>query len=476
MKPQRSIRRFLLTGILTLVGGSLVLSAFIGYLEASHEMEELFDARLAQSSRITNQLLISYINHTKTLPADGTIYEDWEQRNPGTRPHEQGINLSGEDRDITPYGHEFERNLTFQLIDSDGVILLRSPSAPVTPMVKLAIGFETMHIDRHQWRTFTLYNDKQHTWLIVAERDDERGELASKMATLTMLPLFITLPFLLGLLWWLITRGLAPLRQLVKAVSERHPANLDPLDLELQVQEITPLTNEINRLMHTLADTLEREKQFTNEAAHELRTPLAVLRIHSENALAAQDEASRRHSLGKMLIALDRSDRLLRQLLTQARIDNQQDPVLERVDLGQLLQGSLATLAPLALQKDQQLSLDVEGQTEVMGQPTLLDLLFSNLIDNALRYTQAKGEISVRVEQLGKRVRVEIRDNGPGIPAEAMARLCERFFRVNPQQGDGVGLGMAIVRSIAELHRAELDIHNGPEGGLVVKVILDGIP
>ncbi|EOD54237.1 ATP-binding protein, partial [Aeromonas molluscorum] len=316
---------------------------------------------------------------------------------------------------------------------------------------------------------------KQHTWLIVAERDDERGELASKMATLTMLPLFITLPFLLGLLWWLVTRGLAPLRQLVKAVSERHPANLEPLDLALQVKEITPLTNEINRLMHTLADTLEREKQFTNEAAHELRTPLAVLRIHSENALAAQDETSRRHSLGKMLLALDRSDRLLRQLLTQARIDNQQDPVLERIDLGQLLQGSLATLAPLALQKDQQLSLDVDGQVDVMGQPTLLDLLFSNLIDNALRYTQAKGEIAVRVEQMGKRARVEIRDNGPGIPAEAMARLCERFFRVNPQQGDGVGLGMAIVRSIAELHRAELDIHNGAEGGLVVIVILDGI-
>ncbi|MGK4475511.1 ATP-binding protein [Aeromonas molluscorum] len=475
MTPQRSIRSFLLTGILTLVGGSLLLSAFIGYLESSHEMEELFDARLAQSARITNQLLISYIDHTKTLPANGTIYEDWEQRNPGTHPNEKGMNLSGEDRDVTPYGHEFERNLTFQLVDNNGVVLLRSPSAPVTPMVKLTIGFETLNIDRHQWRTFTLYNDKQHTWLIVAERDDERGELASKMATLTMLPLFITLPFLLGLLWWLVTRGLAPLRQLVKAVSERHPANLEPLDLALQVKEITPLTNEINRLMHTLADTLEREKQFTNEAAHELRTPLAVLRIHSENALAAQNETSRRHSLGKMLLALDRSDRLLRQLLTQARIDNQQDPVLERIDLGQLLQGSLATLAPLALQKDQLLSLDVDGQVDVMGQPTLLDLLFSNLIDNALRYTQAKGEIAVRVEQMGKRVRVEIRDNGPGIPAEAMARLCERFFRVNPQQGDGVGLGMAIVRSIAELHRAELDIHNGAEGGLVVIVILDGI-
>ncbi len=180
----------------------------------------------------------------------------------------------------------------------------------------------------------------------MAERDDERSELASKMATLAMLPLLITLPFLLGLLWWLISRGLAPLRQLAQAIGERHPANLSPLTLKIRAQELTPLTNEINRLMHALADTIEREKQFTNEAAHELRTPLAVLRIHSENALAAEDAESRQHSLQKMLLALDRSDRLLRQLLTQARIDNQQGLELTELNLNQLLQGTLATLAP----------------------------------------------------------------------------------------------------------------------------------
>ena len=181
----------------------------------------------------------------------------------------------------------------------------------------------------------------------MAERDDER----SKMATLAMLPLLITLPFLLGLLWWLISRGLAPLRQLAQAIGERHPANLSPLTLKIRAQELTPLTNEINRLMHALADTIEREKQFTNEAAHELRTPLAVLRIHSENALAAEDAESRQHSLQKMLLALDRSDRLLRQLLTQARIDNQQGLELTELNLNQLLQGTLATLAPIALKR-----------------------------------------------------------------------------------------------------------------------------
>ncbi|MGL5843556.1 MAG: ATP-binding protein [Aeromonas hydrophila] len=472
MTRPRSIRRFLLSGILALVSASLAISALIGYLEANHEMEELFDARLAQSSRITNQLLSRYLEQNGELPANGTVYQDWEQHNPDQWQKDTSFNLRGEDREFTPFGHEFERNLYFQLLSEQGHILLRSPSAPSQPLGALTPGFNNVTKDNHKWRTFTLYNQDEHTWLIVAERDDERSELASKMATLAMLPLLITLPFLLGLLWWLISRGLAPLRQLAQAIGERHPANLSPLTLKIRAQELTPLTNEINRLMHALADTIEREKQFTNEAAHELRTPLAVLRIHSENALAAEDAESRQHSLQKMLLALDRSDRLLRQLLTQARIDNQQGLELTELNLNQLLQGTLATLAPIALKKDQQLSLEGTEQLTVMGQATLLELMFSNLIDNALRYTQAQGEIAVEARQEGHRVRVDIRDNGPGIPTAALSRLCERFFRVNPQQGDGVGLGMAIVSRIAQLHGADLDIHNRPEGGLEVSVLL----
>jgi two-component system, OmpR family, sensor histidine kinase QseC len=472
MSRVRSIRRFLLSGILALVSVSLAVSGLIGYLEANHEMEELFDARLAQSARITNQLLLGYMEQHQRLPADGAIYEEWEQSAPEQYQKDPSLNLLARDREFTPYGHEFERNLYFQLLSEQGAILLRSPSAPRQPLTTLERGFNSETKDHHEWRTFTLYNEEQRTWLIVAERDDERGELASTMATLTMLPLFITLPFLLGLLWWLISAGLSPLRQVAQAISERHPANLSPLNLTIRAEELAPLVNEINRLMHTLADTIEREKQFTNEAAHELRTPLAVLRIHSENVMAAEDDASREQALGKMLLALDRSDRLIRQLLTQARIDNQQAPALNKLDLSLLLQSTLANLAPLALKKGQQLSLEGAEHLQVMGQAVLLDLMFSNLIDNALRYTPDNGEIAVVIEAEGNRVRVDVRDSGPGIPTAALSRLCERFYRVNPQQGDGVGLGMAIVRRIAELHGADLDIHNRPHGGLEVSIWL----
>ncbi len=188
--------------------------------------------------------------------------------------------------------------------------------------------------------------------------------------------------------------------------------------------------------------------------------------------MTAEDDQSREQALRKMLLALDRSDRLIRQLLTQARIDNQQSPALTALPLFPLLQSTLATLAPIALKKDQQLSLEGAEQVQVMGQAMLLELMFGNLIDNALRYTQVGGEVAVVVSQVGNRIRVDVRDNGPGIPTAALSRLCERFFRVNPQQGDGVGLGMAIVSRIAQLHGADLDIHNRPEGGLEVSVLL----
>lgn len=472
MTRVRSIRRFLLSGILALVSVSLAVSGFIGYLEANHEMEELFDARLAQSARITNQLLKGYMAQHSRLPEGGAIYQEWEQNAPEPYQKDTSLNLLARDREFTPYGHEFERNLYFQLLNEQGEILVRSPSAPTQPLTTLERGFNSETKDHHEWRTFTLYNEEEGTWLIAAERDDERGELASTMATLTMLPLFITLPFLLSLLWWLISTGLSPLRQVAQAISERHPANLSPLNLTIKARELTPIVNEINRLMHTLADTIAREKQFTNEAAHELRTPLAVLRIHSENLMAAEDQQERDQALHKMLLALDRSDRLIRQLLTQARIDNQQSLALTPLDLSTLLQGALAALAPLALKKGQQLSLEGEEHLQVMGQSVLMDLMFSNLIDNALRYTPADGEIAVVVTAEGNRVRVDVRDSGPGIPAAALSRLCERFFRVNPQQGDGVGLGMAIVSRIAELHGADLDVHNRPHGGLEVSIWL----
>lgn len=467
----RSMRRTLLTGVFLVVSSSMGISALLGFFSASHEMEELFDARLAQSARITERLLLRYL---ETLPAQntrGVIYQEWESEYPNAKLDSKGLGMDN-DRHLTSYGHEFERNLAFQLVADDGTLLLRSPSAPPLQQEDLRAGFGQIQQNHHTWRTFTLHNEARRSWLVVAERDDERRELAGKMSAVSMLPLIITLPLLLGLLWILVSRAVSPLSQLARAIAERHPANLTPLQIPQRSKEVGLLIGELNRLMHTVQDTLERERQFTNEAAHELRTPLAVLRLYSETARSAEDEEQRNQALGKMLTALDRSDRLLRQLLTQARLDNQQQLESHPLDLREVLRETLANLAPLALKKDQLIGLEAEQPLQISGQSTLLDLLFTNLIDNAIRYTPVKGEITVSLQQEGHLAIVRIEDNGPGVPTELLPRLSERFFRVNPQLADGVGLGMAIVQRIALLHHAKIEIRNRPQGGLEVSVSL----
>lgn len=469
----RSIRRFLILGILLMVGASLAISALIGYLDAVHEAEELFDARLAQSARLTGRMLANYLDRSGPVPPDGRLYEDWESQHPEAATPDTPTE---EDDEATPFGHAYEHKLYFQLADAAGKLLLRSPNAPAAFPAERQPGFFHQRHDGHDWRSFTLHDPERQTWLIVAERDDVRGELAGKIASRTMLPLLITLPFLLIMLWRLVAHATQPLTQLIHAISERHPANLNPLTLKRPIVELLPLTNEINRLMRALADTLEREKQFTNEAAHELRTPLAVLRIHGENALATQDPAIREQSLQKMLRALDRGDRMIRQLLTLARIDNQQAIELETLELNTLLRESVATLAPLALQKNQELAFESDRPVQVRGQAILLGLLFSNLIDNAIRYTPEGGEILVILKQEGDWARVQICDSGPGVAPELLPRLSERFFRINPQQGDGAGLGLSIVQKVAQLHEASLELRNREKSGLEVSLLLRCAP
>ena len=330
-----SIRRRMIFGVLLVVGSTLTVSGLIGYHDARYETEELFDARLAQSAHVLHPLLLKQLQTQPDSPVGAALYDPW-QTTPETSADE-----------ATPLGHTYESKLYFQLLDAQGQMRLRSPHAPL--VASAAIGFGHVSHDGHRWRTFTLHQDG--VWLTVADRDDVRNEMAEKIGRQILNPFLLALPVLLLMLWWLVNTGMRPLTRLIAAIGERHPANLNPLTISQPMQELLPLTDEINRLMRALAETLEHEKQFTNVAAHELRTPLAVLRIHGENALNSADAASREQSLQKMLAAIDRGDRLLRQLLTQARIDNQQAIEQETVDLAQLLREAMAELAPLALKK-----------------------------------------------------------------------------------------------------------------------------
>jgi two-component system sensor histidine kinase QseC len=229
----------------------------------------------------------------------------------------------------------------------------------------------------------------------------------------------------------------------------------------------------LNRLLQQLNTLLEREKRFLADAAHELRTPLAVLRIHAQNALDAPDPADRTEALRQMLHGVDRATRLVAQLLTLARLEpNAAQLKLQQVDLQAFVRNELAELIPLALERDQDLMLNTDemGDYRLQADATSLGVLLQNLVGNAIQYTPLHGRITVQLKDARDMVEVQVHDSGPGVPAAMRDKLFERFFREG--SGTGAGLGLSIVQRIVELHRGSIALEDSPLGGLGVRVRL----
>jgi signal transduction histidine kinase len=228
----------------------------------------------------------------------------------------------------------------------------------------------------------------------------------------------------------------------------------------------------LNALFDRLRTSLEQERRFTADAAHELRTPLAAVKTQAQVALGATGEDERSRALGNVVAGTDRATRLVEQLLVLARLDPQKVlPHGQTVDLHELARQGVAELAPAAAAKGVEVSLAAGDAAPVAGDAVLLAVLLRNLLDNAVRYTPAGGEVEVSVRRTTGGVSLAVVDNGPGIPEAERGRVFERFHRVLGSGEEGSGLGLSIVRRIADLHRASVSLDAGPGGrGLRVEV------
>jgi len=276
------------------------------------------------------------------------------------------------------------------------------------------------------------------------------------------------------LVYFSVRRSLRPLEELASAVAARSPDNLNVLAEPQTLREAQPLVAALNRLLTRLAATLDNERRFTADAAHELRTPLAAVKIQAQVALASTDAADHQHALRQVLAGADRATRLVEQLLRLARLDPlARLPQAQTLDLAQLAASIASDMQAQASARQQQLSVHAPSAAiQVQGDADLLGVALRNLVENALRYTPPGGEIEIRIETSDQHPRLAVCDNGPGVNAEEAPRLLERFYRgqasTNPQSNaaDGSGLGLAIVQRIAELHGAQLSIENRTIGGL----------
>jgi two-component system, OmpR family, sensor histidine kinase QseC len=411
------------------------------YYDARHEFEEILDAHLAQSAT----LLIVQASHE---------FDEIETEH-------------------APLLHKYSRRVAFQVWDEGNELRLHSLNAPSQPLASIEQGFSNSVIEGKHWRVFSTRDDSGKHLIHVAELTEVRDELANGIAGNLLMPLLVSLPLLAVLLWFAVARGLSPLVKLTDEVAQREPDNLAPLNVETAPNEVVPLIERLNKLFGRMAASLKKERRFTADAAHELRTPVAGIKAQAQVAKAASNEAERNHALDNAILGCDRAAHLIEQLLTLARLDNLGDDMTESCSLRAIAAEVIAAIAPTALNQNIRLEL-TEGDDEVVrGNPVLLKIMLRNLIDNAVRHTLSGTSVWVSIGNEQGQSCLSVNDNGAGLAQADIAKLTERFYRPvsTTGSGSGSGLGLSIVKSIAEIHHATLTITPHKTGsGLSVSV------
>ena len=433
-KPAPSLRARLTGALLLAVLAFAALQAAVTYRTARAETEALFDA---QMQRIALSL-------SGRLGA-GALSDDAPAAD-------------------TPAARE----MIIQIWRADGVMLYRSPQGRLLPP-QTVIGFSDTVAGGEPYRIYALRTATQVVQ--VAQQTEARGRMAGQLALRAVLPVALLAPVLMLIVWWVVGRAIGPIERVRRQVAARRPDDLAPLPTAGLPAEVRPLVGEMNGLLTRLSDAWDALTHFTADAAHELRSPLAALRLQAQSLQRAPDDATRAIATERLLAGIDRATRLVEQLLALARQEGAGEGAeLVSLDLTALARNALADAEPEAARHAIALTLDAPTAHVVLrADEAALAVLLRNLLGNALRHTPPGGQVRVGVREEASVIDLTVEDSGPGIAPDERARVLDRFYRVPGTPGHGSGLGLAIVRAIAERHGAALTLDASPTlGGLRV--------
>jgi two-component system, OmpR family, sensor histidine kinase QseC len=447
-----SIRRRLVLLVLAsivLIWGIALISS---YRQAKREVGEWEGARLTEIAQILALLDPSNLNTLAKARID--VREEEKGGEPGAS--------DSDDDDALP------RDALFQVRGANGEVLAGSPGLrnlhawdlPVPP----ASGAQDMMLGGQMWHTFTLRDTALGHTVRVFEQANTRSDLVSGVASRIARPTLIALPVLALLVWLSIGWSLAPLRTLSGAIRARDINRLEPVDIGHVPTEVRPLVDAINLVLSRLGHSIERERAFTADAAHELKTPLAAIKVQAQVALAESNVALRQLAMQRVVQGVDRTARLAEQLLLLARLDVHEKMSAAPLKLAVVARDALLANERNAQQKDIRVTLAADQQAEIYAEPVLIGILLDNLLDNAIKYGRAGGSLEVAVRQADNRVDLTVRDDGPGVAHSDLAHLTNRFFRATDTQASGSGLGLSIVARIAEHFDAGLRFGPGIGG------------
>jgi two-component system, OmpR family, sensor kinase len=433
-----SIRRQLLVWLLALVIVGVGFAGWLIYRQALAEANELFDYQLEQIAAALPSEPFSSVLQSNSDSDEGVVIQIWNR---------------------------------------NGVLMYYShPRVPLAPHAEL--GFSTETTPRGVWRVYSAIVGDNVVQL--AQPLSIRNRLAAGVAWRTLWPLVLLLPLLGVAVWVIVGRGLAPLQRVTRALDTRHPEALDPLPDNRLPAEVRPVVDALNGLLERLATALDTQKAFVADAAHELRTPLAAVQIQSQLVARAKDDVSRKEALADLQAGITRATRLAEQLLALARSEPDGKSATTPVDLHALLDDCVGAYVLLAQQRGVDLGIEANEAATINGDANALRVMFSNLIDNATKYTPRGGRVDVSLQLDQGQPLVRIADSGQGIPADERERVFDRFYRVgfgaSRARTDvaGSGLGLAIVRRIALQHDATVTLSESETGGLLVSVRFNG--
>jgi len=413
--------------------------------ETSHEIEELFDAQLAQEA--------------------GIIFEV------SKKAIQQDILLSSILQKTT-YGHKYEYKISFQ-IWQDQRLLFRTHNTPLDKFTHSS-GYGDQLYENKKWRVFATQetqNDIKYT-IITAAEYDIRDELIGDVVFQATTPLLLALPILVLLMHFAIKKGLRPLKTIANTVAEKNTMDFAPVQIEAIPKEIQAVIAALNKLMQRLKIAFDKERRFTMNAAHELRTPIAALQVQAQVAKGSLGNKTQLiTAIDNILKGTKKSTHLITQMLTLARLEP--EAIKERFlfeNIAHIIRDSVSEHVPVALEKEIEITFDSppDKECEIFHDTQGIGIMMNNLIQNAIRYTPKHGEITIQLKCDEQLCKIIITDSGPGISESEIDKVMERYYRSTSQDKQGCGLGLSIVKQIVEIHGGSIKLSNNK--GLVVAI------
>ena len=471
LNSQFSIKRFLSLCLLLLVTITIVIMGGLNFYQIRQQNEKLFRMQMINSARVVDALITMNLKD-KSLQKLSKLLQSTTSNT-----------ISNVQTNLTPQRVEFSNtykdSFAFQVYNpEDDMVVLRSSGAPDKPIMLDKEGFSNLAIQGRKfndnWYVFSMNSHYKPYRIVVLVNTQFKEKTFLNNFWSAIWDLLILYALLAMATVFIVQVALSPLAKIRQALAARDPRKLEAIEVRKTPVEIIPLLDELNHLFRRVNKVLEREKRFTGDAAHELKTPLSALKTQAEVALNLDDIDEVKQKIKNIIHSTNHYFRIIEQLLILTRLEPTQAlPDLERFDLNMILETWAIELAPIAIDKEIELEFIAHGKPLfIQGSKTFIGILVRNLLDNAIRYTPSGGMVTLISSQRDGYARVRVIDTGIGVSEEKLKRIFDRFYRETGNSESGSGLGLSIVKEIVRLHQGRITAKQGKQGkGLEMDVL-----